>query len=202
MMYISELQTGSTYLISYTNADGESSKREITIHRQWYNYGHDYIKAYCGLAEEDRTFRLDRIESAVKLTASDDCIHEHAKRRGAGHPFLVFLSIVFVVFMLFIGFADNKGSSYTAPEKPAAVPERAKPLRVKTPEWERNIQTRKDYYSISTGFKDRSLLDIYASADTNYDNILSWQEISWFQNRIKNKFSYQSNNTFSVCMHS
>ena len=52
---------------------------------------------------------------------------------------------------------------------------------------------RSNRYRNATGFGSTRLLDIYKSADTNYDNILSWQEIDRFQQTINREFSYEYN---------
>jgi len=57
------LEEGSTYLIYYQNAREEKTKRTIHIHNIYHGRnGHTYIRAYCSLRQEMRTFREDRIE--------------------------------------------------------------------------------------------------------------------------------------------
>ncbi len=61
--------------IYYCNSYGGESERVINPISIYHRYGHTYIKAYCSLAEEVRTFRKDRIiaaEPPVRPSESKD----------------------------------------------------------------------------------------------------------------------------------
>ena len=216
------LRCGSTYRIIYTNADGYSSEREITVINKWSKYGCDYVRAYCSKRGEDRTFRLDRMEPASEQNAAahpyplyqpsaEPAAAEAVtaapapapaqtveyKRPAAAHPVLVTLSLLFIIFALWVGFADSAGgSNYRRRETAsAASAETVKPPPRKTAEWESAVRLRQERYRITTGFCSTELLELYCCADTNYDNILSWQEIDGFQRRINRLFSYIHNDT-------
>ena len=211
MMYASMLQEGNSYSITYTNADGMTSEREITVRAQWSNYGHDYIRAYCHSRCEDRTFRLDRIENAAPVNIARTEIQTRSapvikqdyqkpreyKRPAAAHPVWVSLSALFVIMVFFISNIDDSNRSRTYRQAPGttAASRAAKPQPQKTPAWEQALELRKAHYSAVTGFNSERLLNIYTSADLNYDNILSWQEIDMFQKKINQSFSYINNNT-------
>lgn len=53
------------YLMTYTNAEGESSQREIKPKRIEQRGDHLYLVSYCLKARGPRTFRVDRIESLI-----------------------------------------------------------------------------------------------------------------------------------------
>ena len=56
------LQSGKKYWIAYRNAEGEESERVIHVRSVTPGaYGRTYIRAFCELAGEERTFRLDRM---------------------------------------------------------------------------------------------------------------------------------------------
>ncbi len=61
-------QIGADFEIEYVNGSGESSRRRI--HIQTYN-GSPYLKAYCHLRNEPRTFRIDRIREAIALSSGE-----------------------------------------------------------------------------------------------------------------------------------
>jgi hypothetical protein len=53
------------YLMTYTNAEGEASEREIKPKRIERRGDHLYLVSYCLKTRGPRTFRVDRIESLV-----------------------------------------------------------------------------------------------------------------------------------------
>ena len=58
-----KLEEGNTYQISYVNASGWASKREITVK----SVDQKFVKAYDSITHENRTFRKDRIKDSKKL---------------------------------------------------------------------------------------------------------------------------------------
>lgn len=69
------LKPGSTVTILYVNGSGETSERTITVGSRYLSgAGVTFLRAYCHLRKEDRTFRLDRVlgvlESDVREAGS------------------------------------------------------------------------------------------------------------------------------------
>ena len=58
-----KLEEGLMYQISYVNASGWASKREITVK----SVDEKFVKAYDSITHENRTFRKDRIKQATKI---------------------------------------------------------------------------------------------------------------------------------------
>ena len=62
---------GRRVRIAYTSGYGESSIRIIEPVRIYQGRnGYTYLRAYCHLREEERTFRLDRIRSWEQIGAT------------------------------------------------------------------------------------------------------------------------------------
>ena len=57
------MEEGKTYIISYVNASGWASKREISVK----SVDQKFVKAYDSITHENRTFRKDRIKDSRKL---------------------------------------------------------------------------------------------------------------------------------------
>ena len=53
------------YLMTYTDAAGDQSQREVKPKRVEQRGEHLYLVTYCLKARAPRTFRVDRIESLV-----------------------------------------------------------------------------------------------------------------------------------------
>lgn len=75
-------ELGRSYQIAYMNEAGAPSLRKI--HVRAYpdpNYGPGYLRAYCHLRQEERTFRLDRISEARELEGGCalDAGHSHSR---------------------------------------------------------------------------------------------------------------------------
>lgn len=51
--------------IAYHNGHDEFSERRITPYRMYRSKGIYYLQAYCHIRDEDRTFRVDRIEGII-----------------------------------------------------------------------------------------------------------------------------------------
>ena len=59
---VKSIKKGTHYFITYQNNEGDISKRKIKIISFYTSsYGKEYIKAWCYLRNEERTFRCDRI---------------------------------------------------------------------------------------------------------------------------------------------
>ena len=58
-----KLEEGNTYQISYVNASGWASKREIIVK----SVDPKFVKAYDSITHENRTFRKDRIKDSKKI---------------------------------------------------------------------------------------------------------------------------------------
>jgi hypothetical protein len=60
-MAATKVQPGQTVTIDYTTEQGTSSRRTIDVASVYEHYGRTYVRGYCHLRKEDRTFRLDRM---------------------------------------------------------------------------------------------------------------------------------------------
>jgi WYL domain len=69
-----QLLIGETYSIIYRDADGDCTDRDITIKRVWRENYTTYIKAYCHLRHDERTFSLDRIQGYLIDTSTGEAI--------------------------------------------------------------------------------------------------------------------------------
>jgi WYL domain len=69
-----QLLTGETYSITYRDADGDCTDRDITIKRVWRENHTTYIKAYCHLRYDERTFSLNRIQGYLINTGTGEAI--------------------------------------------------------------------------------------------------------------------------------
>lgn len=67
--------------IEYVNGNGVSSQRIIRPIKVEFRYNQCYIEAYCYLREEQRIFRLDRIQS-IKIVSSTDIPSISPKKKG------------------------------------------------------------------------------------------------------------------------
>jgi len=108
----SQSAIGGRVRIAYTDGDGEASIRVIEPMRIYRaRNGCTYIKAYCHLREEERTFRLDRIRSWEQIgpeqmererigAAGGDSTASTSVPRSVrhGHPFrtLILLALLFL----------------------------------------------------------------------------------------------------------
>jgi hypothetical protein len=64
-------QPGASYKITYVDASGETSIRVIDLIRSnLVPEGALYLRAYCHLRQDERTFRTDRITNAVLISAT------------------------------------------------------------------------------------------------------------------------------------
>lgn len=62
------IREGKTITIKYIKFDGTQSTRTISNIQYSDEFGEEYIKAYCHLREEERTFKISRIISADGIT--------------------------------------------------------------------------------------------------------------------------------------
>jgi len=70
---LDELKPGKNLKIQYENGEGRVTWREIDVIRLYRSgNGRIYIRAFCHLRREERTFRLDRICDWVKTETSND----------------------------------------------------------------------------------------------------------------------------------
>lgn len=62
------IRNGRTITIKYQKYGGEYSERTISNIQPSEEFGEGYIKAYCHLRHEDRTFKISRIISATQVS--------------------------------------------------------------------------------------------------------------------------------------
>lgn len=56
---------------SYMNAEGEASRRRVSVRAvKAFNHG-AWIRGYCHLRNEDRTFRIDRMSNCVNIATGE-----------------------------------------------------------------------------------------------------------------------------------
>lgn len=60
-MAATKVPPGQTVTIDYTTEQGTSSRRTIDVASVYEHYGRTYVRGYCHLRKEDRTFRRDRM---------------------------------------------------------------------------------------------------------------------------------------------
>ena len=63
-----KLLPGDSVTIEYCNASGESSTRLIDVRDVWSRGGASYVRAWCHLRDEERTFRCDRMTVLDRTT--------------------------------------------------------------------------------------------------------------------------------------
>lgn len=69
------IQHDKTVMFSYVNALGEVSKnRVVDINRVYRRSGNVYVDGYCRQKEEERTFRLDRIDGEIYIPANAELL--------------------------------------------------------------------------------------------------------------------------------
>ena len=64
------IKEGKSVTISYIKYGGELSTRKISDIKYSDEFGSDYISAYCHLRNENRTFKISRIQNVDGITAS------------------------------------------------------------------------------------------------------------------------------------
>lgn len=64
------IKKGKSVTISYIKYGGELSTRKISDIKYSDEFGSDYISAYCHLRNENRTFKISRIQKVDGITAS------------------------------------------------------------------------------------------------------------------------------------
>lgn len=75
------VDTHCTLRITYTDRRGEATVREVAPYRvQQDACGRVYVWAYCNMRKEERTFRVDRIESAELGDAVEPGVYRECKR--------------------------------------------------------------------------------------------------------------------------
>ena len=76
------IRNGRTITIKYQKYGGEYSERTISKIQPSEEFGEGYIKAYCHLRHEDRTFKISRIISATQI----ERISTYAKTESHSSP--------------------------------------------------------------------------------------------------------------------
>jgi hypothetical protein len=226
MMQATALQPGETVTIRYRDAAGAESSRQITLlHRTGRRDGDSYLRAYCHLRGEERTFLASRIVgvescpatppvAVVRVPAGPSSPAQPQTpapgRRGGGAGFLLFVAIIAVAAWWMEG---NDGR--LLPPDPLPVPSPAPspaprpapappppptpprkdpaPPRSKPVGYQTIIAGRIAEFTAATGIGDVRVISRYASADTDYDGGLTWDELRLFQRRLVAEFPYRTN---------
>lgn len=74
------LTNGSSLSIRYVNAEGQSSSRVIRPETSFSSGRYTYVRAFCEMSSEVRTFRLDRV---ILLDGEDQQNAEDKVNRGS-----------------------------------------------------------------------------------------------------------------------
>lgn len=71
---LGDLIEGSTYDLTYCDADGNFSERRVHVREIAFNkFGNEIVKGRCQLAKATRSFRRDRIISAIDVATGEIC---------------------------------------------------------------------------------------------------------------------------------
>ncbi len=198
--------TGDTLTIRYRSADGAETRRTITVlGRIGRNDGDYYLRAYCHLRKEERTFLASRIlESHGAPTPAPEVTRppprdpvppsdkpvaavtpRQERREGRGGASL------FVVALLVSGMwwlSENPELFNSSPPRPAPAPG-------PSPEYTARIASLVEEFVARTGQVHAGLTARYVEADANRDGELQWQEIRTFQGRLVREFEYRFNDS-------
>ncbi|MFP4431185.1 MAG: WYL domain-containing protein [Spirochaetaceae bacterium] len=210
-----------TLTIRYRDAEGKETSRRITVlERSRRRDGDTYLRAYCHLRGEERTFLASRIlgeerdltappVAAVPVPAPSAGTSAPA-RRGGGGRFLLLVGIIAVAAWWMEG---NDGR--LLPTDPVPVPSPApspapRPVPAPSPPpvpsktdpspprpapagYQTIIANRIAEFTAATGISDVRVISRYASADTDNDGKLTWDELRLFQRKLVAEFPYRTN---------
>lgn len=191
------LEPGRRVQIRYQNAEGEESLRTIRVRRSWVGtYGASYIRAFCELRGEERTFRVSRVLTVREVpgkmpvertpdtmerapsTAYRKTTRASSRARGKSIS-----RMVLAVLVLVAGWRIFNAPGYEPPPEVPQIP----------------IVTGADPSPASAGDGGRELSTAvrarYAAADANGDGALSWDELSFFQQDLVADIPYAKNST-------
>ena len=231
---------GSLVEIAYRNEGGNVTRRRIRIVRSYdARNGNTYLRAWCFLRGEERTFRADRImewtdlklrpvqpEPQTVVPPSSPCVaydssptappqattanarlqitspRPAAKPRGRSRIGSGIAAAVVAAFVrVLIGGIGSPASPpapvYTFPTSavvatvtPNAVSKKVVTKKAAPPDTAPN---RAAAFELATGVHSALLEQIYASADSNGNSRLSWEELAAFQRAATSRFEYVSN---------
>jgi hypothetical protein len=191
------LEPGRRVQIRYRNAEGEESLRTIRVRRSWVGtYWASYIRAFCELRGEERTFRVSRVLAVREVpeepplerapgtmqrgeaTAREKAGESSSRARGKSIS-----RLVLAVLLLVAGWRIFNAPGYQPPPEVPQIPI----LTGTTPS---PASAGDDGRELSTAVRAR-----YAAADANGDGSLSWKELSFFQQDLVADIPYEKNST-------
>jgi hypothetical protein len=219
-----EAPAGSLVDLVYENEEGRVSRRRVEIVR-WSHArnGVTYLRAFCFLREEERTFRGDRIvewrvierdapasppQPMVFVTIDPPRAPTRSagltppaapvRRRGGG--FLPLLGVALTALMVrgLCTKAEPSTSAYVpAPPLPPMVPAprpAPRPAPKPAPPSDDILpDDRAPAFRAATGIACPELEAIYRGADRNGDDALGWGELTSFQSWLDRTYGYRSN---------
>ena len=200
---VPRFRPGSFVQIVYANESGEVSQRRVRVERWLHGRnGFSYLKGWCFLRGEERTFRADRIRewtidrparevlpapaAATAVPTMPPFTAKPARRARTGGRGWLGLLAAGAVFFIIRSLAAG-GSLVTGGSQPA-------PVSLPKPDVRPNLQgARSLAFSRATGISASALESAYEKADANRDGRLDWGELSRFQSRLERTYAYRSN---------
>lgn len=203
------LRPGARARIAYRNADGESTERLIEVRSRFRSAsGATYLRAWCHLRGEERTFREDRVVAVRTVRAAWNAGATSATARTAG--------------------ATSADAMPVSPWTPNRLARRerererggARPGRLVAilavvavalllPAWRRDTVERLERSelvgmpgateavpagaTVGRSIPDPATRSLFASADVDGDGLIVWAEVTLFQRRLLATYGYRTN---------
>jgi len=177
---------GSLVRIVYANESGEVSQRRVRVQRWLHGRnGFSYLKGWCFLRGEERTFRADRIlewtidrpaREVLPAPAAATAVPATRARTG-GRGWLGLLAAGAAFFII--------RSLAAGGSQPGPVPGQDVHPDLQ--------EARSLAFSRATGISAPALEAMYERADANRDGRLDWSELSSFQSPLTRTCAYRSN---------
>jgi hypothetical protein len=226
--------------IDYLDSEGSLTHRTIYPLSRYMRHGSEYLRAFCSLRGEERTFRMDRIRSWKRETESAQLfpgeplivtkkeskfspltpkVHPELPAAGSQNGTSEYLKVtrtsdssglwsVIVgigIILAFSGYASKdrpiKPAPIVIPVPAPVTPVVVQPKTDPAPLAEETPVVPSvpvcgecaDRFRSVTRIDNPSLEAIYAAADYDKNGTLSWRELQIFQNWMKQRFVYRSN---------
>jgi hypothetical protein len=208
----------------YKNQEGDHSARTVDVIRWSHgSNGHTYLRAWCHLRAEERTFRADRILSwevaetaeAVPAAAAPPRCTATPRARQPGMLRVViggffrlagYAACAFAAFFIIHGLSPAAlapSYSWTPPAVTSVMSKasRAAPAsstlaaRAAPTRVPTSREIRQKQFTDRTHIADFRVFTLFESADSDHSGGLSMAEIQAFQSRLFRRFSYMNNDT-------
>jgi hypothetical protein len=208
------LEPGSIVEMAYCSESGSVTRRRVRIISSYdARNGNSYLRAWCFLRGEERTFRADRILEcrgteppypAIRVETGAPAVRRPAQKSRAGSGFgsvaAAGIAVAIFKFLLNGGAAAQAPPLpvYTIPKSLSAASVTASAPRAaaeKKPVEADPRPIRAVAFEKATGLQSPRLERLYVSADANRSDSLSWAELATFQRTIRSRYRYLSNET-------